>query len=130
MKNIFRSSISAILLSLLIFSCGSTQGQSEVTVVDADRLLELQSAGAIVIDVRSPEEVAEGKIPGAINIPLSENMASDITDIKKDQAVIVYCRSGMRSTNASEILKKAGYKVIYNYKGSMNDWQSKKKPIE
>ena len=130
MKNLFKPTITVAFLAVILFSCGTTQGQTEVTVVDADKLVELQSMGVIVIDVRTPEEVAEGKIPGAINIPLSDTIVADMSKIGKDQAVAVYCRSGGRSTRASEVLKNAGYKTIYNYTGSMNDWLAKKKPVE
>lgn len=131
MSKLFKPKTIALMLTLLIFSCGSTQGQqSEITVVDADRLIRLQADGAIVIDVRTSEEVANGKIPGAIHVPISDNMASELTNINKDQPVIVYCQSGGRSSKASLLLQKAGYTTIYNYSGSMNDWEAKKKPLE
>jgi rhodanese-related sulfurtransferase len=110
--------------------CSTAQDQSEVVVIDAKQLIELQSKGVTVIDVRTPEEVSQGKIPGARHIQLADDMASKMTDIDKNQPVIVYCRSGARSTNASLILRKEGYITIYNYVGSMNDWVANGNPVE
>jgi rhodanese-related sulfurtransferase len=113
-----------------IIGCSTAQQHAEVVVVDADQLIDLHAKGAIVIDVRSAEEVTQGKIPNALHVQLADDMAANMTTIAKDQAVVVYCRSGARSTKASAILQKAGYTTIYNYVGSMNDWSAKGKPVE
>lgn len=73
------------------------------------------AAGAIVLDVRTPEEFAEGHLANAVNIPfeqVTEEFAKRV--ITKDAPVVLYCRSGRRSSIATEALVAAGYTQIYN----------------
>ncbi|MCE9783145.1 rhodanese-like domain-containing protein [Shewanella algae] len=71
--------------------------------------------GAMLVDVRTPEEYAEGHLPEAVNIPF-EQIAEAFAKqgIAKDTPVVVYCRSGRRSGIAKESLEKAGYQEVYN----------------
>lgn len=72
-------------------------------------------AGALVVDVRTAEEFAQGHLPNAINIPF-EQITTVFADkkIAKDQAVVLYCRSGRRSGIANDALISAGYSNTYN----------------
>jgi phage shock protein E len=72
-------------------------------------------AGALVVDVRTAEEFAEGHLPNAINIPF-EQIVTVFADknIDTDQAVVLYCRSGRRSGIANDALISAGYSNTYN----------------
>lgn len=82
----------------------------------------LSSGTAVnIIDVREAEEVAEGKIPGAVNIPLGliEFRKQDL-DRSKDYVMV--CRSGGRSSRAAEYLEGQGYQVI-NMTGGMLAWE-------
>lgn len=69
----------------------------------------------IWVDVRTPEEFAEGHIKGAINIPV-ENIATQIANfpIAKDDTILLYCRSGRRSGIAQQVLLEAGYGKAQN----------------
>lgn len=75
---------------------------------------------ASLIDVRETEEVAAGKIPGAVNIPLGL-LEFRLQDIDKSQEHIMICRSGNRSGQATRFLEDRGYNVI-NMDGGMLDW--------
>ena len=99
-------------------------------VINAEKLVELQKSGVKVVDVRRPEEFAEGRIPGAVNVTLSENFAELMAEFDKNESVIVYCRSGRRSTNAANQLQSAGYTKVLNYTGSYLDWSGSNRPIE
>lgn len=71
-----------------------------------------------LVDVRKSEEVAEGTLPGSINIPLGE--LSDRTgELDQSRRVVVLCRSGGRSTKASELLTAAGFADVVNLDGGM-----------
>lgn len=118
------------ILVMVFSTCAQNTSPSQVTIIDAEELLKMQSDGVKVVDVRTPEEFGQGKIPGAVNVPLSGSFANSMTKFEKDRPVIVYCRSGRRSTIASEQLEQAGYTAIFNYQGSFNDWTAKKKPVE
>ncbi|WP_050182297.1 rhodanese-like domain-containing protein [Domibacillus robiginosus] len=74
-----------------------------------------------IIDVRETDEVAAGKILGAVNIPLGL-LEFRLQDLDKSKEHIVVCRSGGRSLMAANLLKERGYKVI-NMTGGMNEWQ-------
>jgi rhodanese-related sulfurtransferase len=74
---------------------------------------QLIKNGAIVIDVRTSGEYSTGHIKGSKNMPLDKLM-SQISKVKKDQAIITCCASGMRSASAKGMLKKAGYENVHN----------------
>ena len=76
--------------------------------------------GAVLIDVRTPEEYAEGHIPGSVNVPLQQidRVASALAD--KTKTVFVYCRSGARSSQAVAFMKQMGYTEVHNIGGILN----------
>lgn len=78
------------------------------------RLLpELKSKGAVLVDVRSVEEFASGQAPGTINIPLPE-LGSRLNELSKSTPVVLCCASGTRSGMAKMLLKRQGFKDVYN----------------
>ncbi|KAI9512650.1 Rhodanese-like protein [Russula earlei] len=95
------------------------------------------SENAYLIDVREPDEVLQGMIPSAVNLPLSVLPAALNMEGEKfmeqygfqkpslDQEVAFYCRSGMRSATASDVARRNGYTNILNYKGSWLDWTAR-----
>lgn len=76
-------------------------------------LPELKRNGAIFVDVRSAGEFANGNAPGTINIPLQE-LASRLGEIPKSSPVVLCCASGSRSGMAKLMLRKNGYRKVYN----------------
>jgi len=76
----------------------------------------------LLVDVRENDEVAAGKIPTAIHIPLGE-LSARLGEIDRSRDVIAICRSGNRSSRATALLKDAGYKVD-NMTGGMMAWQA------
>lgn len=82
----------------------------------------------LLIDVRTPEEFATGIIAGAINIPVDQ-IAQRLSEIPKDEPVVLYCRSGNRSNQAAQILQGEGYTQIYDL-GGIGQWQSEGMPVQ
>lgn len=74
-----------------------------------------------MIDVREVKEVAEGKIPGVMNIPLGL-LQFRIHELDKEKEYIIICRSGGRSAKATQFLEEHGYKAI-NMNGGMLAWK-------
>ncbi|WP_428776277.1 rhodanese-like domain-containing protein [Vibrio sp.] len=73
-------------------------------------------AEAVLLDVRTPQEFAGNSIQGSLNIPL-QNLYGFINQTKdKERALVVYCASGMRSSQAVELLKSVGFKNVHNAK--------------
>ncbi len=75
----------------------------------------------VIIDVRQPEEYAEGHIPGAVLIPLGE-LANRLSEVPTDKPVILVCRSGNRSVQALQLLQEAGFTNGHNMVGGMKAW--------
>ncbi len=83
--------------------------------VSADEARRYLREGALLVDVRTPEEFAGGRVPGAINIPLSalpDAMAIHAPD--KSHVLLLHCRSGGRSAIAARKLRSAGYTRVFN----------------
>jgi rhodanese-related sulfurtransferase len=79
----------------------------------------------IILDVRTPEEYFEGHIENAINLDVnSTTFATEITKLNKESEYLVYCRSGNRSLVASELMKKSGFKNIFNMEGGFTAWRN------
>ncbi len=94
----------------------------QISMNEAVKLMESET-DYIILDVRRPDEFAAGHIPNAVNVP-NENIGSEeISELPdKDQMILVYCRSGNRSKQASEKLVKSGYTNIVEF-GGIVDWQ-------
>lgn len=107
------------MLLFSLFGCSSKDGYQKI---NADDALQKISDGALLIDVREPDEFAEGSIKDSINIPLG-TIEQGINNVakSKDQAIIVYCRSGNRSKQASNRLLAEGFTTIYDL-GGINTW--------
>lgn len=80
------------------------------------RLIEEGEKEHIVVDVRTPAEYADGHIPSAVNIPVSE-IGEQPPSVPKDSLVVVYCRSGARSSRAAESLRSLGYTRVVDFGG-------------
>ena len=114
------------LLSLLVLAgCTApaqrTPGYRQITMDEAVVMMAEES-DYIILDVRTREEFSDKHIPGAICIPNETIGIEDIPELpNKDQLILVYCRSGNRSKQASEKLVALGYTNIVEF-GGINDW--------
>lgn len=70
------------------------------------------------LDVRQPNEVAEGSLPGALNIPLDQ-LPEHLSELDPSRRVVLLCRSGARSTAAAELLTSQGFDDVVNLAGGM-----------
>ena len=115
-----------ILMVLLLLSGCAAQAQREQSYrqIDMDEAIAMMEAenDYIILDVRTPEEFSEKHIPGAINVANETIGSEEIPELPdKDQLILVYCRSGNRSKQASEKLVALGYTNIVEF-GGINDW--------
>ena len=116
-----------IPLFLFLLLCGCTQHTQtasdyrQITAEEAASIMETKTE-YIILDVRTVEEYAEKHIPNAICIPNEAIGRADIPELpNKDQLILVYCRSGNRSKQASEKLAALGYTNIMEF-GGILDW--------
>ena len=82
----------------------------------------------LLLDVRTPEEFAQGHLPGAVLIP-HDQLAARLDEIDRDRWVLVYCRSGKRASTAQDILEEAGIEVR-QVEGSWLRWQEEGRPVQ
>ena len=119
-----RKVLPLLLAVLLLAGCAAPAEEisyRQICMTDAVTMLE-EETGYIILDVRTPEEFAERHIPGAINRPTDTIGTAEIPELPdKDQLILVYCRSGNRSKQASEKLAALGYTNIVEF-GGINDW--------
>jgi len=121
------------LLLVLLMACTSSSTETANTGVTKDvspaEFKELMADGnAIVIDVRTAAEIANGKIPDAMEIDInSPNFDSEIDGLDKEKTYLMYCKGGGRSAKACNVMKGKGFKKLYNLKGGFMAWEGEGK---
>ena len=120
-----------IIIMLFTIACGLFHTEShnsnattyvQITQAEAKELMQSEES-YIILDVRTYEEYNSGHIPGAICIPnetISKTPPAELPD--KEQLILVYCRSGNRSKQASDKLAKMGYTNVKEF-GGIIDWK-------
>ncbi len=105
-----------------------TRGTSgpALDTLGATRLIN--DSGAVVLDVRAPAEFAAGHLPNARNIPLAE-LEKRVGELPANKPVLVCCTSGMTSSRAAGVLKKAGRDEVFNLSGGLDGWRQAGLPV-
>lgn len=99
----------------------------EISNADAARVYEEQ--GATFVDVREPDEWAEGHMPGVMHIPLGD-LAHRENEIPNGGKIVTVCRVGVRSLDAVDILQRSGRKDVKSMAGGMIDWMKNGRAVE
>lgn len=105
---------------------------TEVTVNQARELIQKRAgnAGLVILDVRTPEEFAQGHLSGAVNVNL---MAPDfdrrLGALDRGKTYLVYCRTGNRSTRAIQAMHGLGFRSVYHMFEGIVGWQKKGLPL-
>lgn len=99
-----------------------TQGHPEYITVD-EFYEQRDAMDVIVLDVRTPVEVEQGNIPGAIHIDYyDDNFQQELEELDKSKAYLVYCKSGGRSNDAAVRMINMGFSKIYDLEGGIAAW--------
>lgn len=108
------------------------QSTDSATVVPSETFEKmLKKKRNILLDVRTPEEMAEGHIDKATNLDfLDESFPEKIESLNKNKTYLLYCRSGKRTAKAGAMMKAAGFKNIYMLDGGITTWVEEGKPVE
>jgi rhodanese-related sulfurtransferase len=109
-----------------------------ITVEEARKMIETDD-DLFVLDVRTPAEFDSSHIKEATLIPVSNTFGSNLSsemllesrmnEVPKNKKILIYCRTGHRSTVAGKILINAGYSQVYNMAGGINSWISAGYPV-
>lgn len=127
-----RRTIFLIVMTMCITqAAGCNSNENVVSVSAAEFEKEIKTDSVRLVDVRTPEEFADGHIAGALNINVKSGdfRQKAERELSKDSVVLVYCRSGRRSLDAAKILTELGYKVI-NLKGGIIEWSEAGLPVD
>ncbi len=83
---------------------------------------------AVILDVRTEEEVEEGYIPNSKNIDIykGQGFINEVEKLDKSKHYYIYCRSGKRSSQACTLLDQMGFSETYNLLGGFSEWQGEK----
>ena len=111
---------------MMLSGCASANSSpsasyQQITQEEAKEMMK-KDDGHIIIDVRRQDEYDEGHIPGAVLIPnesITDKQPEELPEL--DQIILVYCRSGRRSKEASQKLADIGYTHVYEF-GGINTW--------
>ena len=118
--------IPLIIALLTLSSCAAsgTAAPAEYKRIGMEEAVAMMTAEEdyLIVDVRTPEEFAQGHIPGAVNVPNESIGTEPPKELPvKDQLLMVYCRSGNRSKQASQKLADMGYSNVVEF-GGIIDW--------
>lgn len=97
----------------------------------ADFAAHATRPGAFLLDVRTPDEYAAGRLVGARLIPVQE-LEARFSELPADKgaAIHVYCASGRRSERAARMLEGKGYRAVHDLKGGIASWEAAGRPVE
>ena len=113
------SAAAAIVAYYYLHEQSSTTG--DISVEQAIFLIETKP-NLVIVDVRTPEEYETGYIEGAINICVTCDAQKLLDNLKPENEILLYCRTGRRSATAAQILNENGYKAVYNMLGGITAW--------
>jgi rhodanese-related sulfurtransferase len=130
MKNTFVLLVFFFILSSTSFAQSAAKDSIQVlSIAEFEKMVTKKKSK--IIDVRTPEEVAEGHLADASTINfLSPNFTSQVASLNKKGTYLLYCRSGARTRKAVDAMQKMGFKHVYMLEGGINAWKEAGKAIE
>lgn len=119
MRNFF---LTLTIISLL-FNCNTTSNSSFQDVNSDELELMMKKEDLILLDVRTPKEYSNGHLISAVNINYyGDNFDKKIDKLDKSKPIVVYCKSGGRSSKSALKLVEKGFEQIYNLKDGFDQW--------
>lgn len=123
-------SIGLIMSLTLMLSCQQAEPtpSHDYEISDqAFKILQDQNTALVILDVRTPEEIADGMIPAAVHMDFyADDFDQQLVTLDKKAPIVIYCKSGNRAGQACDKLKNLGYEKVYNY-GSYIRWLNQSK---
>ena len=134
MKTILKLSL-ILFFTISIVACNNKQPSKtttqfgEINVIPPAEFKE-KSLNQTIVDIRTPEEFAEGHIEGAVNINLfDKDFLDQISQFDKSKPIFLYCRSGNRTSSASKKIADLGFEQVYDLQGGILNWQRNNQQI-
>ena len=124
-------SVLAGVLGLTVSLMAGTR-PTDVTADQARALIQQRAGqpGFVVLDVRTPEEFAQGRLPGALDVNvLAPDFEARVGRLDRGKTYLVYCRTGNRSTRAVQIMERLGFRSMYHMVDGIVGWQKTGFPL-
>ncbi|NPA06907.1 MAG: rhodanese-like domain-containing protein [Chloroflexi bacterium] len=119
-------------LAALLVGCGEKTTFKKLTPPEAYQLIQQHKddPNFVILDVRTPEEYRAGHIPGAQNLDFyAPDFQEKLSQLPKDKVYFIYCNSGNRSGQTFEMMKRMGFKEVYDLQGGIQAWYQGGYPI-
>ncbi len=97
--------------------------------INPEQAKQMIDSGAMIVDVREPDETKTGHVPGAVLMPVN-SVYNRVNELPKDKDLIFICAVGQRSALAAEIAAAMGYSRLFNVDGGTDAWRSKGFPLQ
>lgn len=131
-SNPYISTLYGAIMGLMLTGSSWTGGKAaEFPRLDVAQAVQLaKQQGTVILDVRTPEEFAEGRLTGAVLLPVAE-LSRRVNELPKDKRtpVLVYCAAGSRSQDACRFLTEQGYTSVHDLKGGITAWRAEGEPV-
>ena len=136
--NVYKATTACLLVATLLVGCQSDPSPTPnampaIATLDHAGFDELATSGEafFVLDVRTPQEFAQGHVPGAVNIPHTELAAHmDELTAYMDVPIVTYCERGGRAAMALQTLQQQGFQHLHHLEGDMAGWRTAQRPQE
>lgn len=126
-----------LLFAVLLAACGGSTtatAAAEIQLVspsEAATVLSERAPEVVLLDVRTPEEFNEVRVPGSVNVDFyAADFASQLDTLAKDVPYVVYCRSGNRSSQTMNIMRELGFLEVWDVDGGIISWNEAGLPLE
>ncbi len=120
----------ALFLANTAFIQAQTPVNKSITVSEFEEIAKNKGA-TVIIDVRTPEEIEKGRLPRAKSIDISSDFfETEISKLPKNKTYLLYCKAGVRSEKAMEIMRASGFNYVFSLAGGIDAWKEAGKPIE
>ena len=130
MKQLVLLSLLALPSSQIAFAQVNNEMIKNVSVVEFKGVMD-SLKDEVVVDLRTPEELKQGKIPGATVIDyFGADFEPALQKLDKKKVYLLYCAGGGRSGDTAELMSKMGFKKVYNLEPGFNGWVKQKMPVE
>ena len=104
----------------------------QITVDQAREMIQKRTGNAefVVLDVRTPEEFADGHVSGAVNVNvMASDFESRLDALNRGKTYVVYCRTGNRSAKAVQVMERLGFRSVYHMFEGIVGWQKRAFPL-
>ncbi len=113
----------------------ATEGRAKFITISPEKAHTLiqehkNDPNFVILDIRTPQEFESGHIAGAINIDFyAPDFPQQLDKLDKNKVYVVYCRSGNRSSKTIPLMKKLGFKMVYEIQGGIKNWAARGLPL-